>query len=155
MSAYRILRGWVALFLSGYFALGLLTLLLPRREVFPVYSWCLFALVPGQESRYVLRLQEVQGKKFAEPVLYQEADSLVADPHSVTVRDLVQRFGLAVEKGQVREQLRIRRMMEKDHLPPACRYELVVITYDPLIRWRTGRYEVRPLAQYVSSGETP
>jgi hypothetical protein len=155
MAAYRILRGWVALFLAGYFALGLLTLLLPRREVFPVYSWCLFALVPGQESRYALRLQEVRGQKFAEPVLYQEADSLVADPHSVTVRELVQQFGLAVEKGRVRQQLRIRRLMEKDHLPSLCRYELVIITYDPLIRWRTGRYEVRLLAQYASPGETP
>ena len=155
MAAYRILRGWVTIFLAGYFAVGLSTLLLPRREVFPVYSWFLFALVPGQESRYALRLQEVRGQKLAEPVLYQNADGLVADPHSVTVRELVQQFGLAVEKGRVREQLRIRRMMEKDHLPSPCRYELVIITYDPLVRWRTGRYEVRLLAQYASPGETP
>ena len=155
MAAYRILRGWVTFFLAGYFALGLLTLLLPRREIFPLYSWFLFALVPGQESQYAVRLQEVSGRKLAEPVLYQDADNLVADPHSVTVRELVQQFGLAVEKGRVREQLRIRRMMEKDHLPSSCRYELVIVTYDPLIRWRTGRYDVRPLAQYASGGETP
>ena len=155
MAAYRILRGWVALFLAGYFALGLLTLLLPRREVFPLYSWFLFALVPGQESRYALRLQEVRGQKLAEPLLYQDAESFVADPHNVTVREIVQQFGLAVEKGQVQEQLRIRRMMEKDHLPPSCRYELVIITYDPLARWRTGRYEIRALAQYTSPGEPP
>src|ERR1039457_5512030 len=107
MAAYRILRGWVALFLAGYFALGLLTLLLPRREGFPLYSWFLFALVPGQEARYAVRLQEVGGQKLAEPVLYQDAESLVADPHNVTVRELVQQFGLAVEKGRVQEQLSI------------------------------------------------
>jgi len=155
MAAYRILRGWVALFLAGYFALGLSTLLLPRWEVFPLYSWFLFALVPGQESRYALRLQEVRGQKLAGPVLYQEAESFVADPHNVTVRELVQQFGLAVEKGRVQEQLRIRRMMEKDRLPPSCRYEPVIITYDPLARWRTGRYEVKPVAQYASPGEAP
>ena len=155
MAAYRILRGWIALFLAGYFALGLLTLLLPQRELFPLYSWFLFALVPGQESQYALRLQEVSGRKLAEPVLYQDAEGLVADPHNVTVRELVQQFGLAVEKGQVQEQLSIRRVMEKDHLPSPCHYELVIITYDPLARWRTGRYEVRPLAQYASPGEPP
>jgi hypothetical protein len=155
MAAYRILRGWVALFLAGYFSLGLLTLLLPRREVFPLYSWFLFALVPGRESQYALRLQEVSGQKLAEPLLYQDAESLVADPHSVTVRELVQQFGLAVENGRAREQFRIRRIMEKDHLPSPCRYEVVIITYDPLDRWRTGRYEVRSLAQYASPGEPP
>jgi hypothetical protein len=143
--------------LTGYFALGLLTLLLPRREVFPLYSWFLFALVPGRESDYALRLREVNGQKLPEPVLYQDAKGLVADPHNVTVREIVQQFGRAVEKGRVQERLRIRRVMEKDYLPPLCRYELVIITYDPLARWRTGRgrYEVRPLAQYASSGETP
>ena len=155
MAAYRILRGWVALFLAGYFVFGFSALLLPRREVFPVSSWSLFALVPGQESRYALRLLEAGGKKLAEPVLYQEAEGLVVDPHSVAVREIVQQFGLAVERGRIQEQLRIRRMLERDHLPSPCRYELVMITYDPLVRWRTGRYEVRPMAQYASPGETP
>jgi hypothetical protein len=82
--------------LAGYFAHGLLTLLLPRREIFPMYSWFLFALIPGRESRYALRLQEVGGQKLAEPVLYQDAESLVADPHTVTVREVVQQFGLVV-----------------------------------------------------------
>ncbi|HUJ71931.1 MAG TPA: hypothetical protein VLZ30_06780 [Verrucomicrobiae bacterium] len=155
MAAYRILRGWVALFLAGYFALGFSTLLLPGREIFPVSSWSLFALVPGQESRYALRLLEAGGQKLAEPVLYQDAEGLVANPHSVAVREIVQQFGLAVEQGRIQEQLRIRRMLEKDHLPSPCRYELVTISYDPLVRWRTGRYEVRPLAHYASPGVTP
>ncbi|MGD0057776.1 MAG: hypothetical protein ABSD58_00010 [Verrucomicrobiia bacterium] len=71
MAAYRIWRVWVALFLAGYFALGFSTLALPRGEVFPCFSWFLFALVPGRESQYAVRLQEVRGQKLAEPVLFQ------------------------------------------------------------------------------------
>ena len=155
MAAYRILRGWVALFLAGYFALGILTLLLPGEEVFPCYSWFLFALVPGRESSYALRLLEVRGQKLAKPVLFQEADGLVASPHDVTVRDLVQDFGSAVEGGRTEEQQRIREILEKNRLPNPCRYELVVVTYDALARWRTGRYEVRSVAEFTSSGEKP
>ena|ERR1017187_3095136 len=155
MAAYRILRGWVVLFLAGYFVLGLATVLLPRQEVFPVYSWFLFPLVPGLQTRYALRLQEAHGQRLDPPLLYQDAENYVTNPHSVTVDELVQQLGLVVEKARTDEQRRIRQVLEKNHLPAPCRYELVAITFDPLVRWHTGRYEVRPLAQYLSSGETP
>jgi hypothetical protein len=154
MAAYRIWRAWVALFLAGYFVLGLATLALPRQEVFPCYSWFLFALVPGQESQYALRLEEVRGQKLAEPVLFQDADNLVDEPHNVMMRDLVQQFGVAVERGQTDEQARLRRVMEKNYLPTPCRYELVVLTYEPLTRWRTGRCDIRTLAEYSSTGDS-
>ena len=153
MAAYRNCRAWVTLFLAGYFALGLSTLALPRSEVFPCYSWFLFALVPGRESQYAIRLEEVRGQKLAEPVLFQDADNFVDEPHSVTARDLVQQLGAAVEKGQIEEQLRLRRVMERNYLPTPCRYELIVLTYEPLIRWRTGHYDVHPLGEYTVTGE--
>jgi hypothetical protein len=154
MAAYRIWRAWVALFLAGYFVLGLGTLALPRQEVFPCYSWFLFALVPGRESQYAVRLQEVRGQKLAGPVLFQDADNFVDEPHNVMVRDLVQRWGTAVENGRLDEQARLRRVMEKDYLPTPCRYELVVLTYEPLTRWRTGRYDVRSVEEYTVTGES-
>lgn len=154
MAAYRNCRVWVTLFLVGYFVLGLSTLALPHGEVFPCYSWFLFALVPGRESQYAVRLLEVRGQKLAEPVLFQDADDFVAEPHSVVARDLVQRFGVAVEKGQTEEQQRLRRLMEKNFLPTLCHYELVVMTYEPLTRWRTGHYDIRPLAEYSLTGES-
>jgi hypothetical protein len=155
MAAYRILRGWVALFLAGYFVLGLATAILPQQEVFPVYSWFLFPLVPGQQTRYALRLLETPGQKFATPLLYQDAEGLVANPHSVTVDELVQQLGLAVKTGKTDEQQRLRQVLEKNHLPSQCQYELVTIVFDPLGRWRTKQYEIRSIAQYRSSGETP
>jgi len=154
MAAYRIWRVWVALFLAGYFVLGLATLALPRQEVFPCYSWFLFALVPGRESQYAVRLQEVRGQKLAEPVLFQDADNFVDEPHNVMVRDLVQQWGTAIEKGRLDEQAHLRRVMEKDYLPTPCRYELVVLTYEPLTRWRTGCYDVRSLEEYTVTGES-
>lgn len=154
MAAYRIWRAWVALFLAGYFVMGLATLALPRQEVFPCYSWFLFALVPGRESQYAVRLVDVRGQKLTEPVLFQDADNFVDEPHSVTARELIQRFGAAVEDRQTDEQLRLRRVLEKNYLPAPCRYELVVTTSEPLTRWRTGRYDIRSLAEYSSTGDS-
>src|ERR1017187_2786034 len=135
MAAYRILRGWVALFLAGYFVLGLATVLLPRQEVFPVYSWFLFPLLPGQQTRYALRLQEARGQRLTSPLLYQDAEGFVANPHSVTVDELVQQLGLAVEKARTDEQRRLRQVLEKNPLPAPCREERVAITFDPRVRW--------------------
>src|ERR1700733_13828722 len=117
MAAYRIWRSWVAFFLAGYFVLGLSTLALPRGEVFPCYSWFLFALVPGRESQYAIQLLEVRGQKLAKPVLFQDADDFVDEPHSVTAHELIQRFGAAVERGPADAQLRLQRVMEKNYLP--------------------------------------
>jgi hypothetical protein len=155
MAAYRIWRTWVALFLGGYFVLGLLTLALPRQEVFPVYSWFLFALVPGRETQYAVRLEEVRGQKLAVPLLFQDAEDLVAEPHNVMMRDLVQQFGAAAEKGQTDEQASLRRVMEKNYLPAPCRYELIIMTYEPLTRWRTGRYDARSIGEHTVTGESP
>jgi hypothetical protein len=141
--------------LAGYFVCGLLTLLLPRQEAFPVYSWFLFPLAPGRQTRYALRLQQVNGQTLDSPRLYQDAGEFVADPHSVTVDELVQQLGSAVQQGRAEDQRRIRLLLEKDHLPSPCRYELVTISFDPLIRWRTGLCAIRPVAQYASVAEDP
>jgi hypothetical protein len=154
MAAYRIWRVWVALFLAGYFVLGLATLALPRQEVFPCYSWFLFALVPGRESQYAIRFREVRGQKLAAPVLFQDADDFVDEPHNAMARELIQQFGAAVEKGRTDEHLRLRQVMERDYLPTPCRYELVVLTYEPLTRWRTGDYKARSLGEYTAGGES-
>lgn len=153
MAAYRNCRAWVTLFLAGYFVLGLATLAVPGGEVFPCYSWFLFALVPGRETQYAVRLLEVRGQKLPEPLLFQDAEGLVAEPHSVVVRDLARQFGMALEEGRLDEQARLRRALEKNYLPTPCRYELVVMTYGPLTRWRTGHCDVRSLGEYPTTGD--
>ena len=107
------------MFLAIYFVAGIGTLLLPAREIFPFYSWFLFALVPqNSTTHYDLILHEVNGRHLDPPVRYQEADGLVPSPHSVTVYRLTQRLG-ATQDAHARE------LLEKDWLPPGTRYEIV------------------------------
>jgi hypothetical protein len=116
---YRRARRGIALFLAIYFVAGLGTLLLPAREIFPFYSWFLFALVPQTSTaHYELILHEVNGTPLEPPRRYQEAKGLVRSPHSVTVYKLTQEIGAT-------NDAHARQLLEQDWLPPKTRYEII------------------------------
>ena len=141
MREYRRIRKFITCFLAAYFAGGLLTLLHPRMEVFPVYSWFLFAMVPQSGPQYGLLLREVNGRSVEPPRLYQESGDWIPAPHSVTVFKLTQQLGAATERS-LSDTNRYRTLLEKNWLPPQTRYELVKLNADPVARWKTGRYEI-------------
>jgi hypothetical protein len=151
MREYRCIRNGVTMFLAAYFVGGLLTLLLPQREIFPVYSWFLFSLVPQSGPQYGLMLTEVGGKKLVSPRLYQQAETWIDAPHSETAFSLVQQFGAAVEHHDANAK-RFRDLLEHNWLPPRTHYELVVINADPIARWKRGEYEV---TQHLEAFITP
>jgi hypothetical protein len=134
---------------------GLLTLFHPAREVFPVYSWFLFSLVPQHQTRYALLLREVRGESLDQPRYYEEADGLVPAPHSVIMYELVQQFGGAVESHQNEQAQRLQKLLESNFLPPATRYDLVKTTFDPLTRWKTGQQQVEHLNTFATPGGQP
>ncbi|HZV36729.1 MAG TPA: hypothetical protein VFB72_19285 [Verrucomicrobiae bacterium] len=141
MRAYRRIRIFISWFLSAYFAMGLLMLLRPDMEIFPVFSWFLFARVPQSGAQFGLLLHQVNSRKIEPPRLYQEAGDLVPTAHSVTVYKLAQELGAAIEKNSP-ETTRCRDLLEKDWLPPQSSYELVKLNSDPVTRWKTGKYEI-------------
>src|SRR5579883_697594 len=141
MREYRRTRKFVSWFLAAYFAGGLLTLLLPQMEVFPVYSWFLFALVPQSGPQYGLLLHHVNGRDLQPAVLYQQAEGWISFPHSVTAFKLTQQLGEALEKNPA-DTPRCRELLEKNWLPPRTRYEVIKLNADPILRWKTGRYDI-------------
>src|SRR5579859_7089781 len=154
MREYWCTRRGIALFLAAYFAGGILTLLHPEQEVFPVYSWFLFALVPPSLPQYGLLLHEVNGRVVEPARLSQEADGFVATPHSVTAYKLAQQLGFAIERHPL-EAESYRAVLEENWLPPATRYEVVRIKADPIVRWKSGHYDVQLLKTFTSAPSSP
>ena len=160
MREYRRIRKGALCFLAVCFTGGLLTLLrLDRevfdREVFPFFSWSLFALTPQAGPQYGLLLLEVNGRAVDPPRLFEEADGLVAAPHSVTVFQLAQIFGAAVEAGRA-DREHYRELLEKNWLPPRTKYELVKFNSDPIARFQQGGYEItQRLGTFTSAGAVP
>ena len=153
MREYRRTRGGIALFLTIYFAGGLLTLLRPGQEVFPVYSWFLFPLVPHAGPEYELLLHEVNGRSVDPPRLYQEAAEFVDSPHSITVHQLTQQMGKALERGE--NESSYRELLEKNWLPPHTSYDLVKINADAIGRWKTGQYEMETVRIFKTAPAPP
>lgn len=159
MREYRRIRKFISWFLAAYFAGGLLTLLHPEMEVFPVYSWFLFALVPQSGPQFGLLLHQVDGRQVEPPRLYQDTGDLISTAHSVTVFKLTQELGSAMEKNSA-DKTRYRELLEKNWLPPKSNYELVKLNADPVSRWETGKYEItQRLGTFTSTsdnaGKTP
>ena len=152
MREYLRIRKAMSLFLAAYFIGGLLTLRLQEMEVFPVYSWFLFALAPSGGPQYGLLLHEVNGRVLDAPRLYQEADETIPTAHSVTVFKLTQEFGNAYEQKKA-SQKQYQESLEKNWLPPQTRYELVKFNGDPIARWKNKRYEITQRLQTFTNAE--
>ncbi len=111
-----------------YAVLGLCASAAEKFEVFPFFSWFLFAVTPNQIIQYELT---------PSPQLSALGTLLVVDLHV-----LVQRFGRALEtKDRHAEQLR--RRLESNFFVSPCDYVVTRTESDPIARWLDGTIESR------------
>jgi hypothetical protein len=155
MRLYRITKLWLSTFLAVYFVIGLITEVYPGREVFPFFSWFLFTLAPQAGERYALILHEVNGTVVDPPRIYQDADGLVPNVQSDKMAELIQRLGAAIEQGETGQERQFRQLLEANYLFPNTRYDIVRIDFDPVVRWKTGRYTIKPLKTAASKEASP
>ncbi len=148
MKRYQIILKGVCIFLSLYFIGGLLSVLAPRHEIFPVFSWFLFSITPNPDTKFALRLHEVAGKGLEQPRYYEKAEGIVNEPRSIKVYQMVQKLGKAEERDDRAEITRIRFMLEKNYVLTPCRYDLLAVTYDPVKRWKTGLMQEETVTTY-------
>jgi hypothetical protein len=153
LTAYRRTRWLVAAIWVVYPLIGVATQWaparwFPHRELYPFYSWSLFALVPNMEHRYTARIYEANGEIMEPPTLFEEARRNVRQPHSAAVLQLFTRLARAHEAGQEAEVERLLRLVD-DHIPRPARFELVRLTYQPVERWRNGTQEETPIRMFT------
>ncbi|MCS7064418.1 MAG: hypothetical protein NZM04_10365 [Methylacidiphilales bacterium] len=133
-------RPFIALYLLATPVLGVLGLLFsPSKEVYPFFSWFLFALTPGPQTVYSLEILESRHEPLPSPLAYTEAAGWVPTPHAIAVRELTRRLALAVKNGDAETAARARRILERHHLYPGSVYAVVESFRDPLVEWREGK----------------
>lgn len=153
MKEYQRLKIALIAFLIFYFVAGLSTeIFLPEKEknLPPFFSWFLFDRVPNQNAlnQYTLRLLEYEGKKLTPPVFFNEAYGIIENPQSPKMRILIQSLGQSMERKSEDESLRLRKTLEQVYLPQNLRYEIVIVTYDPILRFKTGLLEIKVLGEF-------
>lgn len=144
---YESYKKILILFFVVYFVGGLMTAVLPPwkdKSVIPFFSWFLFDRVPPTKRlEYVARVLEYQGKVLEQPPLFSEAKGIVMEPRSAKAREIIREFTLAILERNEKEENRLRRIFEQSFMPACVRYEMALIEYSPIERWKNGSYVVK------------
>jgi hypothetical protein len=155
MGGYNKLKVLIFAFLVVYFVGGLSTEVFlkgKQKEFIPFFSWFLFDYVPNEKrvNKYSVRISEYANKKINPPILYENAYGIVDTPQSPKARELILRLGKSLERGNKIESQRLRQLLEQIYLPRPVRYEIVIVTYQPLLRFESGEYETKKIAEFES-----
>ncbi len=142
MKSYRRIWGAILLGLIAYGIAGILTFDLAKKksnEIFPVFSWFLFAEIPQKTHvRYTIRIHRVDDRDLVPPILFAAAEGY-ANPKSVSANKLIDEIGRANERQEEAEVQQMRRTLEENQIHRVQRYELLKMTYDPVERYQTGK----------------
>lgn len=136
-----------------YFLLGLSTEIFLRQEekIFPpFFSWFLFVDVPNEtfSNESTILLLEVNGQKFSPPVPWGEVYGHTDQPSAARSRTLMQRLANSLEKKNQEETKRLRTLFEQRYLPESVTYQVVVNTYNPIERFKTGKFSTKILGEF-------
>ncbi len=154
MKRYRILQRGLFWLLALYFAAGLsMKQVVGRGEIYPVFSWALFAKVPNERTVFALRIFAYDGAPLESDFFYEEAEGIVPEPHSIAAQHAIRRLGAAATRGTKEEEAEARRLLERLYLKTDMRYEIVRVRYEPRNRWRTGEREIELIRSYSTVDE--
>lgn len=160
MEKYKQLQKFIIGFLVFYFIAGLSTeVFLDGREkdYLPFFSWFLFSHTPPESSstQFAVRILEFEGKTFDPPVFLNEAYGIIDQPNSPKLRELTRKLGASALMGSAREREQLIILLERIYLPSGpMRYELVLVTYDPIRRFATGELEnVKKLGEFTKNSQ--
>jgi len=113
------------------------------KEIFPLYSWSLFQRIPNTISDYAIRVLRV-GSEEMQPPPYFEDSRYWFDKNSSSLGYFnIQKLGTAISRGDSDRAARIRRFLERRYFGGVgrVRYEVVRRSFDPVKRWRYGRFK--------------
>lgn len=153
-------RNYPALFIIGfiilYFLIGMVTGFLRGKEIFPFFSWSLFSNIPNKTNEYTIIVDVYNGMIVSPPQLFQEAKEIIrqfdsrniSPPASIIAYYLMQDFGKAYERGEIQKAEKLRRLFEANYIKAPARYRLVRLIYNPVERWKTGKYEMINIQEF-------
>ncbi len=144
MTSYKIL---IFAFISTYFFIGILlgAVDYPNEEIFPFFSWSLYSKVPNNVKKYTLRITEYRNQKI-EPVLFAQAFGRVINPTSTHAERIIQDMGKSFHNNPAR--FKIEQKLIDNYLLKTTRYELIMIEYEPLQKYKYGTEKITTINEF-------
>jgi hypothetical protein len=120
------------------------------KEMYPVFSWSLFSIIPNPTTELTIRVRELDGIQYDPPLTFQDLSFLFAkvggSPTQYTL--IIARLRHAIENNSQEGIDRERVHLEALFGEGSFQYDLVKITYDPLEFMRTRKPSAE---QYIAS----
>jgi len=149
--SYEVLKKGFVFILILYFMTGVFAEVTGSGELYPVFSWRLFARIPSQVSTHAIEIHELGDTIYSPPIKFSNTKSLFEKlgqsptDYEKPVRELVQ----AIRTKNEDEVLKRREIIENIFPWPKYKYSVVEVQYDSIEYWQTGTYEVKEvLATY-------
>lgn len=150
MRSYCRLKITLAGFFLAYLALALSGLPNRDKEIFPFYSWFLFAAVPHAGNHYEVRILKNGGQSFNPPIPYAQAANIAIFPQAITAYQFIQKMGRSYDRGDSAEFAELAGLFQRDFLIGATTYQLLRIYYDPIERWH-GKEALTEVLQTIET----
>ncbi len=154
MPYYNTQKKLIAIVVVMYFIIGNFTWGTFRLEIYPIFAWELFSLVPNLETDFGLQINAVNNVALDSPTYIQDLPDEFSEANSIIVYFVIQNLGKAIESGKQDKVQEYRDQIESIYFSSQKQvdYEIIKRSYYPRDRWYTGEYEeeVR-LSQYDKS----
>lgn len=142
LNKYHLKKLFIFIFFIVYTVVGFIgNRYASRSEYFPIFSWSLFSAVKNPWESFELEILSIGGKEFPEPVNYFDLDGYFAtsDDRSTAVTKATRRL-LQMDWSDPIEAERNLSGFEQLYLSGrgVVVYQFVHLSYDPLVRIRSG-----------------
>ena len=124
-----------------------------KRDAYPLFSWSLFTYVPNVQYDFGLLITEIDGRILDPPQDLMSFRDRLSGAGEIRAYYTVQDFGDALVRRDAVKMKALRLLLEREYLAGAgeLRYRIVARAYDPIEKWRDGRYRQRSLAELTRS----
>jgi len=151
----RLKTGFAAFFLL-YLILAPLGYLTQNKEIFPFFSWVLFAKVPNPGHHYDVVISKHNQQPIQPPLPYNRADAYATSARTITSYQFIQKMGRAHDQGRPEEFAQLNQLFQRDFLKKgALTYQLTRIFYDPVERWHGKEPDVDVIETFSTSDPAP
>jgi hypothetical protein len=114
----------------------------PTTELYPFFSWYLFADIPQTHTEYRIEVLSLGERTYEPPLPFSDTAFLFARigraPTEYT--PIIQALGTAITAGDEPRVGELRGQLETMFSGTPARYSVVRVVYDPLIYWKSGAY---------------
>lgn len=133
-----------------YFLVGMSAriFVLPKEEIFPIFSWSLFSYVPSVVYNYDVQILRYKNLEMKPPILYHEAEKIVPKAQEISAYIVIQAWGKALAKKDYEQAKKQQAIFERIYLLPKTKYQVVLIKYNPITRWQNNTMNIVPIAVF-------